>query len=139
MKKVNVVRNEAQTGEGKWWLSAICHDCGAKAGELHSLGCDMERCPICKGQLISCQQKHFEWAESGKVTRIPYIQPLVNCAACGQIFPEFFEVLDGEWDKYVIPPLKKEVVCKGCYDSFKALFPNGWRNARDMERNNESH
>jgi hypothetical protein len=33
-----------------------CHDCGIinKRGNIHHAGCDMERCPICKGQLISC-------------------------------------------------------------------------------------
>jgi len=33
-----------------------CHDCGIvnKKGNYHHLGCDMERCPKCKGQLISC-------------------------------------------------------------------------------------
>ncbi len=31
-----------------------CHDCGAKEGELHDFGCDMERCPFCGGQLITC-------------------------------------------------------------------------------------
>ena len=31
-----------------------CHDCGCKEGELHDLGCDMERCPFCGGQLITC-------------------------------------------------------------------------------------
>jgi len=32
----------------------VCHDCGAKEGELHDLGCDMERCPFCGGQLLTC-------------------------------------------------------------------------------------
>lgn len=32
----------------------ICHDCGAKEGQIHEYGCDMERCPFCGGQLISC-------------------------------------------------------------------------------------
>ena len=32
----------------------ICHDCGALEGELHEYGCDMERCPFCGGQLITC-------------------------------------------------------------------------------------
>lgn len=31
-----------------------CHDCDCKEGEYHTPGCDMERCPFCGGQLISC-------------------------------------------------------------------------------------
>jgi hypothetical protein len=31
-----------------------CHDCGAPVGQVHHLGCDVEECPICHGQLISC-------------------------------------------------------------------------------------
>lgn len=31
-----------------------CHDCGIKHGGKHHPGCDVERCPKCKGQLISC-------------------------------------------------------------------------------------
>ena len=33
-----------------------CHDCGIinKKGNLHHFGCDIERCPNCGGQLISC-------------------------------------------------------------------------------------
>ena len=32
----------------------FCHDCGAPDGGYHHPGCDMERCPRCRGQLISC-------------------------------------------------------------------------------------
>ena len=31
-----------------------CHDCGVKKGHLHHDGCDMEECPVCRGQLLSC-------------------------------------------------------------------------------------
>jgi len=31
-----------------------CHDCGIVDGQLHVPDCDMERCPRCFGQLITC-------------------------------------------------------------------------------------
>ncbi|MDQ3825088.1 MAG: hypothetical protein M3319_04935 [Actinomycetota bacterium] len=31
-----------------------CHDCAALPGQFHVEGCDMEQCPRCKGQLLSC-------------------------------------------------------------------------------------
>ena len=31
-----------------------CGDCGCLEGELHEPGCDLEKCPFCGGQLISC-------------------------------------------------------------------------------------
>lgn len=31
-----------------------CHDCAVIEGELHVPGCDVEQCPACRGQAISC-------------------------------------------------------------------------------------
>lgn len=87
----------------------------------------MERCPVCGKQLIGCSEKHFKLVEDGKIARIPYIQPLVQCAVCNELFPDFFKVSDEEWDKYIIPSLKHEVLCQDCYDVMKKLFPDGWR------------
>jgi hypothetical protein len=31
-----------------------CHDCAVLKGQFHVPGCDGERCPRCKGQMIGC-------------------------------------------------------------------------------------
>jgi hypothetical protein len=35
-------------------MTRNCHDCGARPGALHEPDCDVERCPACGGQFISC-------------------------------------------------------------------------------------
>jgi len=51
---------------------ARCHDCGVVPGNVHHHGCDMERCPACRGQSISCgcvwageAVEDDEWGEAG--------------------------------------------------------------------------
>lgn len=31
-----------------------CHDCSVNPGQTHHAGCDMERCPRCGYQFLSC-------------------------------------------------------------------------------------
>jgi hypothetical protein len=61
--------------------------------------------------------------------RIPWVETPVLCALCGENWPKFFKVPDRDWDYFVIPPLQKEVLCRGCYDRQLRLFPYGWRAA----------
>ena len=43
--------------DADWGAAAgrTCHDCGVSPGQFHLPGCDVERCPACKGQLITCK------------------------------------------------------------------------------------
>ena len=53
-----------------------CHDCGALPGQFHVPGCDMEQCPSCAGQNISCGCAHQAltdheveyWEEEGELS-----------------------------------------------------------------------
>jgi hypothetical protein len=47
---------ETRGPDGTGWGSDgfPCHDCGAPVGAFHHVGCDVEECPRCHGQLISC-------------------------------------------------------------------------------------
>jgi hypothetical protein len=115
---------------------ATCHDCGAKEGQLHVFGCDMECCPFCGHQLFSClmfgceeaSQKDWkaavrgwekeDWGKSKR--RIPFILYPNLCARCGRLWPEMFKVPDAEWKHYVEPRIRHEMFCKACYEQIKA-------------------
>lgn len=44
----------ANSGNNLPTVRTTCRDCGVFPGELHQPGCDLERCPSCGGQMISC-------------------------------------------------------------------------------------
>jgi len=138
----------------------ICHDCGVKEGQYHEPGCDCEICPICGGQLISCNccyeklglidkkkngskydgltkevyynglndEQEKQWDQIlKKKGLIPYVEIPNLCRLCGAVYPEMFLVSDRSWKKYVIPELQNEMLCRGCYNHLKKLFPDGWK------------
>lgn len=43
--------------EGADWLHADkpCPDCFVLPGQFHVPSCDIERCPVCRGQMITCE------------------------------------------------------------------------------------
>lgn len=43
-----------------------CDDCSVLKGQLHACGCDLERCPNCKGQLLSCDCE-WEWEFANEI------------------------------------------------------------------------
>lgn len=127
-----------------------CHDCGVEEGAVHHPGCDMELCPFCGGQLISCgccyeklgiDVREGTWAYENGLTAeqgeqwdrmlkekglIPYLRIPVLCRLCGAQ-RSLFSVPDEEWQRFVIPELQAGVLCRPCYEHLKELWPNGWR------------
>lgn len=116
----------------------ICHDCGVREGQYHRPGCDMERCPFCGGQLISCdcafEKLDIDVSQDGLTDEqikqwekmlqdkglIPFILYPNMCAKCGALWPEMFRVSDSEWERYVEPGERDKMLCLPCYEQIKA-------------------
>ena len=86
-----------------------CGDCGCSEGELHKYyfinteneWCDMEICPLCKGQLLSCNCSQFKITDT---IREPYFEKIfchefqeINCERCHKPFPKTKIVPDEKW------------------------------------------
>jgi hypothetical protein len=46
--------------EPGWRATSRCHDCGVLPRQLHHLGCDVQRCPLCGDQMMSCECRFDE-------------------------------------------------------------------------------
>jgi hypothetical protein len=113
--------------KGKMIRRATCGDCGVKEGQLHVLGCDMEVCPFCGGQLLCClccmgcgcvSPEGFTDEQIKKLLndkgRIPFILYPNLCVKCGTLWPEMFNVPDAEWKHYVEPQMRDKMLCEAC-------------------------
>ena len=70
-----------------------------------------------------------EWRriEAGK-GRLPFILYPNICRRCGELWPPMFSVSDEEWERYVQPSERGEMLCLGCYEQIKGYIdgaPNG--------------
>ena len=123
-----------------------CHDCGVPEGAIHKYGCDMEHCPLCGGQLITCrcayeflgvdcspgtrayrygltEKQERKWLDVlYRKGRIPYIVYPNMCARCGQLWPDMFHVPDEEWERYVEPKQRDKMLCWSCYCEIRRLI-----------------
>jgi hypothetical protein len=53
--------------------------------------------------------------------RIPYIQWPNICRRCGALWPTMFQVPDVEWETYVEPARRGDMLCHRCVDEIKFL------------------
>ena len=70
--------------------SPNCGDCGAPRGGFHHRGCDLERCPRCSGQLISCgcdetdlRPEDLEVGPEEEADYLDYLKNVANSTSLG--------------------------------------------------------
>jgi hypothetical protein len=84
----------------------VCVMCGVEEGMLHKEECEAEVCYQCGGQRIGCECN---------AERHPFIAYVIQCARCGEKWPEYFVVPNEEWNYYIEPHTRNHVLCSTCY------------------------
>lgn len=119
----------------------VCHDCDVLEGQIHRMGCDMECCPFCGDQLISCDcytvefglvagaemtsEQDEAWIDAlEQKGRVPYIAYPNICVRCGKLWPDLIMYSNEEWEKYIQPDKQREVVCDDCFQQIKEWIDN---------------
>jgi hypothetical protein len=70
--------------------SQNCPDCGVPAGVMHEQGCDLEQCPNCGRQLLTCN-----CSDDQRACRLPWPGQWPGVAEC-RTFGWYARLLPGE-------------------------------------------
>lgn len=101
-----------------------CHDCKAKPGDMHMLGCDTERCAMCGGQAISCHCVYEVTGVNPDPDESPGVYENGPTEAMWETFDEEIEKLGGRLPWTGVWPGKVECIEFGWYARF--VEGQGW-------------
>lgn len=98
-----------------------CHDCGVEEGQIHEFGCDMERCPFCGWQLISCYCAYKKLGFDFDINN-------ERCGLSKDVYENGLnEELENKWleilnSKGRVPYINYPVICNRCGELWPEMF-----------------